>query len=308
EELGQLNLLSIVRDAGTGDIIMLMPTIQKLRALFPKLWIDLYIPAAAVPIIKWWADHDDMVRVFRTEKHDGAKYLKTVDVSWFVERQPLERQGEIDRVSLFAGAFGVELTKAEKKWRMEAPMDARTISVPRNKPVLALGLESAAPHRAPSADLAIRIGKAALKRDIHLLLVGCNRPLPQVEAALCRNGNTQIIAHETLTAVAAMLQWDVDCLICGDTGLYHLAGSMGTPFVAIFGAILPVTRLVGYTNYGFITAKDKLDCIPCLERPKHWDCQPNAPCMNLLDEEEIMDRAMLLAVRRWKKRCKRTTT
>lgn len=305
-ELEQLNMIAVTRDAGMGDLLMMMPTMFKLRRDFPRLWIHFYVADWTLGVMQWAAKNDEQLSIYPMTDYSEERYVKTVNASWFVERQPHELQATIDRIALFARAFGIELSPIEKRWRLQTPKEAKGATGIRpdksNRPIVALGLESAAPHRAPTPALAIRIGKALLKRGARLILLGRCAPEPEVHDALCKNGqDVEIVAGQALTSVASMVEWDVDALVCGDTGLFHLAGATGTPFVALFGAIPPPTRLQGYKNCVSFSAK-QLACVPCLERPAHWACQPYPECMDALPADAIADRAMELAERRFRQR------
>ena len=301
-ELAQLNMLAITRDAGLGDCLMMMPVVRKLRALFPKLWMHVYVPEWTLGVMEWAVADDRKLAIFGMNDHDAEDYVKTVNLSWYCERQPEERIAVLDRIGIFARAFGIELRPIEKRWRLMPPDDVPTILDPIDKPTIALGLESAAPHRAPTPGLAIRIGKAVLARGARLVLLGRNPPEAEVYKALARNGSTEVVANQDLTDVAGMMYKTMDCLISGDTGVYHLAGALRTPFVALFGAIPPSTRLSGYQDYAAFSAQGKLPCVPCLERPEHIGCQPFPSCMDQLDADMIADKAMAFAERRWKQK------
>jgi ADP-heptose:LPS heptosyltransferase len=305
-ELGQLNIVAITRDAGLGDCLMMMPVMKKLRKMFPSLWLHVYVPDWCIDVIEWAAIGDDMMAIKPMQGHDEERYAKTVNLSWYVERQPEERVEIEDRVALFARAFGVELEEWEKRWHLRVPDDVPHLKLPTaDKPLVALGTESAAPHRAPSIGLTGRIATALIEEGAHVILLGRNPPHELVYDEVDRTSpDLSVIANFPLADVAATMNRNIDCLVCGDTGLYHLAGAMGVPFVALFGAIPPKTRLMGYRNYGVVTAANKLTCVPCLERPVHIGCQPEPSCMDILDEKEIAKMAMKFAERRYAQRTK----
>ncbi len=72
--------------------------------------------------------------------------------------------------------------------------------------------------------------------------------------------------------VAALLG-SCDVAVVPDTGLLHLAACVGTPFVAIFGAVPPELRLNYYQNYRCLTAQGQVACVPCCEGPQHLRCR-----------------------------------
>jgi len=77
-------------------------------------------------------------------------------------------------------------------------------------------------------------------------------------------------------------------ICCGDSGLAHIAGSVGVPFLGIYGPINPDLRLkyYGVRHFGFYK---KLPCANCQENT--GGCQ--RPCMNF-SVEEVYNKAVEL--------------
>lgn len=65
------------------------------------------------------------------------------------------------------------------------------------------------------------------------------------------------------------LLYESDVVVTPDTGVMHLAGWMGVPFVSIFGPILPEFRVGHFSNHIDLYLRG-LECCPC------WDWQRGA--------------------------------
>jgi len=84
---------------------------------------------------------------------------------------------------------------------------------------------------------------------------------------------TVACAYGLKLPVVAALLGGCDAAVVPDTGLLHLAACVGTPFVAIFGAVPPELRLNYYENYRCLTAAGRVPCVPCCEGPQHTHCE-----------------------------------
>jgi len=79
-----------------------------------------------------------------------------------------------------------------------------------------------------------------------------------------------------------------DLIVCPDSGIMHLAGFLGVPFVALFGPIDPRYRVQYYDNYR-VLFKDRIPCVPC------WDFQMGfcegdnyKKCMSAISVREVL--------------------
>ena len=118
---------------------------------------------------------------------------------------------------------------------------------------------------APSDELAA----AGVLRETHALsLVGRDSP-------------------ELLPAVLS----EISALVCGDTGVAHLAAALGTPVVALFGPTDPaLTAPLGPVA----VVSEPVPCAPCFYR----ECPIDHPCMRRISAEVVGQRVdALLAAR-----------
>jgi heptosyltransferase-2 len=81
---------------------------------------------------------------------------------------------------------------------------------------------------------------------------------------------------DTLPALLAAL----DLLVCGDTGVGHLAAALGTPVVALFG---PTDPALSSPRGPVIVIRRPAPCTPCPYRR----CPIDHPCMRALTADEV---------------------
>lgn len=82
------------------------------------------------------------------------------------------------------------------------------------------------------------------------------------------------------------------CLITGDTGYGHVAAYCETPIVTL-GGPTNVKRTMPFTdNIELFSASDKLECVPCYGTKLFQICRDNQ-CMQLIDAEAVANAALI---------------
>lgn len=127
------------------------------------------------------------------------------------------------------------------------------------------------------AQLADLFGEAA-----NLVLVGAPDEL-EVSAEVVKNAKSELIlltGKTTLSELAAVLSL-ADFLVTNDTGPAHIAPSVGTKTVVIFGPTIPATTRP-FSDLAEIVRKPPA-CAPCMLR----DCPIDHRCMTAITPEEV---------------------
>jgi heptosyltransferase II len=152
------------------------------------------------------------------------------------------------RVGVHVGAaYG-----AAKVWPVERVIDFCRLLADTDLVAVLLG----APGDAAIAEEVLRAAPAAN-------LVGRDRP-------------------DRLTAVLA----EMDALVCGDTGVGHLAAAMGTPVVAVFG---PTDPWRSAPRGPAVVMRNPLPCAPCFYRV----CPIDHPCLRGIEATAVTERVRL---------------
>jgi len=246
----------------------------------------------------------------------GKKYLKllpfTRSIDWGLEYNGNISSEEFDQVASFIGAVEAN-KKAEKLHYVDAYYDWLGIdynSVPEEYKVPKLFLTDTAKKIADeiwerwSLDKHITIGlalRASSKlRSWHpeynkkLALAFAKRGIKVLlfdSISTLEFGGKNILSYcgnlglEGLVGCVSKL----DLLIAPDTGLLHIAGSLGIPAVGIYSSFNPELRVSKYKNV--LYTKPSFKCAPCYHhiesQCKSKSLGDNPPCMTGITPKEV---------------------
>jgi ADP-heptose:LPS heptosyltransferase len=121
-------------------------------------------------------------------------------------------------------------------------------------------------------------------KDMRVILTGREMDIPYAESLVNSVKNTKLINACGRTSVNQLA-----CLIrkCGvyisaDSSPLHIASSVGTPFIALFGPTDPRRHLPPANNY--ILIKKDISCSPCYKP----ECKAKK-CMELITAQEVLE-------------------
>ena len=107
---------------------------------------------------------------------------------------------------------------------------------------------------------------------------------PQGIINLCDNLNIQASAEVIKNSIL---------LLSGDTGLMHIAATLDTKVVAVYGSTHPI---LGYTPYyngnnkSIIIENNQLNCRPCTKQGRDTCPKGHFKCMKDLDSSVLIDK------------------
>jgi len=84
-------------------------------------------------------------------------------------------------------------------------------------------------------------------------------------------------------------------LVCGNTGVMHLASALGTPLIALHGPTNPVKW--GPRGKSSVVIQSKKECSPCLYLGFEYGCRTNK-CMEAIDVDEVASAVTKLIAKR----------
>ena len=90
------------------------------------------------------------------------------------------------------------------------------------------------------------------------------------------------LAGRDSPALLPSLLVEIDALVCGDTGVGHLAAALGTPVVALFG---PTDARLSAPRGPVRVISHAVACAPCFYRA----CPIDHPCLRGIDAREVQD-------------------
>jgi heptosyltransferase-2 len=132
----------------------------------------------------------------------------------------------------------------------------------------------------PSERIAQLCRILAARGEIPLLL-GTREDVDVASRLAQDTGARSLVGRDSPELLTALLG-ELSALVCGDTGVGHLAAALGTPVVALFGPTDP--RLSAPRGDVRVIAHS-VACAPCFYRT----CPIEHPCLRGIDAEEVRD-------------------
>ena len=129
-----------------------------------------------------------------------------------------------------------------------------------------------------------KVAKNLVEIDPNHVIVFLGDPLHQgLIKNICAGLSKRIInlsGKTTLRELASLLSI-CSVLLTNDSGPMHIADSLGTPLIALFGSTSP--RLTGPFHQGRHVIQKQTPCSPCFKRK----CPIGLPCMEKIETEEV---------------------
>lgn len=289
-QLAAARELVVRRDAGLGDCLMILPTLEALRQRYPHLRIIFQVPTPYTELLAGFAVVDE-ARPLEAAGEVSASGVAFADLSNYMERHP--RAWSQPRIDLVGTAFAIQPVPevahyqpppadkhAARQW-LKQPAATR-------HPRLGIVLRGIYGHRSWLVPYVFELAGQFAAHYGEVIIFDADAEAPCYRAADSRNsvGTVASAYGLELPTVAALLA-ECDVVVVPDTGLLHLAACVGTPFVAIFGAVPPQLRLNYYRNYRCLTAANMVDCVPCREGSRHRRCQHE--CLWAITPAQVME-------------------
>lgn len=129
--------------------------------------------------------------------------------------------------------------------------------------------------------------------DCTFVVVGVARDQPIANEVLSGvEGKIEdLVGRTSLSQLIEELR-GMHALVTNDTGTMHLAASLGTPVIAIFGSTEPA--LTGPLGDDHVIIRHQVECSPCYQR----ECPIDFRCMDAIGAEEVADAVCDLVARR----------
>lgn len=263
--VGRQPRLLVLRALGLGDLLTAVPALRALADAFPEHRRLLACPAALEPLVRLTGAVDEVVDTAPLAALDAK--LHGVDVAVNLHgRGPqshrLLQSLEPQRLIAFAN---VEAEVAEgPRWRADEHEVVRWCRMLDESGVpadpLRLDLEppdveipewlggatlihpgAAAPSRRWPIERFAAVARAEVEhgRRVAITGTGSERPLGETLAEAAGLPRESVLAGRTDLEQLAAAVGAADRVVCGDTGMAHLATALGTPSVVLFGPLPP---------------------------------------------------------------------
>lgn len=286
--LRQSRSLAVVRDGGLGDMLLLTPVLRALKDLYPHVDIHLFTKPPYLPLF----EHNPHVdTLYPLNHYQKFAFDEVVDLQQFVEKAP--DTGLLDRASLFASAFGIELKDGELEYTVTADetdwavewLEAQGVG---GQKIMALAPWATDPRRSWEVQHARRLVELMGECGWQTIV------FHNTDDADDFFGDVAVCCVEPSLREKAAILGLMDMVVSVDTGIYHLAMAaraghpQDLPFVVVlFGLIPPALRMRWYSNCMSLIAEE-IECCPCCENPELLTTCTRE-CMRALTGERVFE-------------------
>lgn len=283
------------RAAGIGDIVCTQPAIRAYRDQHPNTHIAFATRKVFIPVVQMFGCVDSAIAAdVRGATWVMAPWLydSRFDLLLADERMP-SQPSDSHLVDQFAEQVGVIPVDRQPRLTHNAPPRVtQAIAAIRasGRPLIAIHTGPSWPVREWGQERWAELA-SALQRRLGAVVVQLGNDVntgtgpcvaPRIPQTVDWVGKWSL--SESIAAIAQM-----DLLIGIDSGLLHLAGSVGTPCVGLFGAVNGALRLPPETPNRCVTGN--VPCLSCHHAvpPGHWrtGCKHDIACMKAISDRDV---------------------
>jgi ADP-heptose:LPS heptosyltransferase len=259
-------LLLVLRALGLGDFATGVPALRAVRRAFPEHEIVLAAPAVLAPLVEacgavdrlhptpayvrgpisrldWSGPRPDVAVNLHgrgPQSHRALRRLRPARLLAFACRGARFRGGppwsddehEVARWCRLLRWYGIHADPADLRLPAPAPLLSGTVVVHPG---------ASAPERHWPAESFADVARALSADGYRVVLTGSadERPLAAAVAAAAGLPADDVLAGRTPLSALAAITAHARLVVCGDTGVAHLATAYGTPSVVLFGPMSP---------------------------------------------------------------------
>lgn len=253
----------VLRALGLGDLLTGIPALRGLRRSYPTARIVLAVPKPLQPLAMWCGAVDDVlptaglgdlrwpgpppdvaVNLHGRGPESIADLLATEPKMLISHRNPgypevsgppwRDETHEVDRWCLLLDAAGIPCDPSDLSL-------GRPSGYPRRDDVVVIHPGAAAPSRRWPADRFAVVAAALSRAGQRVAVTGSaqEKALAETVAAQAGLPEDAVLAGQLDILGLVALIGDCRLLVCGDTGVGHIATATGTPSVLLFGPTPP---------------------------------------------------------------------
>lgn len=288
--------LLILRGGGMGDILMLTPTLRKLKKLYPDLSIDLMTNASHQCFFEENPSIHKVLVAYTTvdefDQQDWSSWDVFMNINMYVERS--EKYPTTHRIDLFAESLGVSLEPDErdvelhlpKRYEALADQKLKELKVDRKKPLAILQVRGMAQTRTLPLHTNQAIANLMVKKGYQVMLVDHEAKGWQAPGIIDATGKLGDVG-----VLGAVLKRSA-VTIGPDSGVAHLAAALGVKAVICTTTVPAHLRYTYYKNV-LVIEPTHLPCYPCGE----GSC-PALSCTKSHKPEQIVEAALSIIRRK----------
>lgn len=293
--------IAVVATGGIGDSLWNMPFVRFLRGKYPQAAIFVITEAKNKPI---WLNFPYTNKIVSDDFYTTTSTISRMDEAYYFGGvatiyKKYMKYDPIEAIFLMAG----EKPPQDKKFmrphlvitidegkKTEAFLREKGADIKKDK-IITIGTESSTNNRNWPIEYIKELSTALLSYGYKVVWLGKNEELwPRlIKEENNVPGVINLVGEVPLRTAMTIISLS-DAYIGPDSGLMHIAASLETPTVGLFGAFHPRTRTKFYTRFKALYKKIK--CSPCGE---HWTECPYghpAPCMKVITPDVVYNEVM----------------
>ena len=304
-----MNQLVIYQGSGLGDVVSALPTLHALKEADPGGTVTFACAPKYARFLERVPDIDyilaDDGRMSRRRRQTLAAQHGRV-----VELCPSVCEGEyeqgLSRVELFARAAGAELLDMAPVYPVTDALraEAARLLERAGRPLVAIGPETGQACRRVPVKLWRRV-IAEISPQAGVVIVATRR-IEGLGSRVRGERDSRTLKPEpclgrSVAFAAAALEY-CDCVVCADTGLYHLAAAVGTPALGLFGPTSGAVISRPYPLAHWMAPAGFEACMPCYFREDRGygaganiKCPAGGRCLAAIPAGQIAGRALAIA-------------
>lgn len=237
---------------GMGDAVCLLPVLASIRHQQPGLRIEVAAMPGPAEVFSLSIAVDRVgAHPLRLDEWSGYDHYLTMEAVEQSGQGPGRGLSEV-----FAAAIGIELTRPSSPLRLPAMTRAR--ATPSSVPLVGLGVGDGESLRSYPKELLRELIVLLAAQGLGCVLLGHADPSWEIpaEPPLVTDMRSRT---PTVLELAVWLS-AVDVVVCHDSFMMHLAGTLGRPAVALFA---PTSAEHAATYRSTLALASTAECAPC---------------------------------------------
>ncbi|HAR41604.1 MAG TPA: lipopolysaccharide heptosyltransferase II [Bdellovibrionales bacterium] len=328
--LEDIEQILVIRPGGIGDAVLLLPAIQKLKSLYPKVLIDVLAEKRNAEIFRLSPCVDglflydrpkDLMRIARRSYNVIIDSEQWYRLSAVAARMIRARRrigfGTNERGRLLSDRihYSQDTSESQNFMQLLEPLNAtqtqlvarspvfnipigvsnslkKLVHLDRHKQIVIIFPGSSNEQKRWHVSKFIKIAQKLIGKSCQVIIVGGKSDIPVGEAiAAGAQSSVHYCGRLSLAETAALLK-DASLVISGDSGVMHMAAALDKKIVALFGPSNEKKWAPMGENH--IVINKHLPCSPCTIFGHTPTCKKGAKCMELITPEEVFGKAVEL--------------
>jgi len=274
-----------------GDVLMTTPTCAALKNAFPEPAHITYATNTRYlegGLVKVLAHNPSVDEVIDRNQVDEGNYDLVINLHCPCVVYERQENPPINRIDLFAAHAGVKLVDKVPKYYLQPDevrwgkdFLARAGVKSTDKTILVHVFTTTTRRNLDSRTFKDALMKLSNK-GYKLVILSHKTDYPS--SVVFSNIPNSVVFSEDVRKLAGIMI-NCDMVLCPDSAILHLAGTLGVPTVSVFGHTDPRARINYYQNTVALWPGQHYSCSPCWNEP----CNLKLACYKAITTEMIVE-------------------